>query len=84
MTNGNNIAQTAALRELYTAGASPVVFYKPNGKVAVIDDDDDSDVNINQFVHRQLYRKSENNHSIRDIGIIRNSCTEQAGSSFLF
>lgn len=49
MTNGNNIAQTAALRALYTAGASPVVFYKPNGKVAVIDDDDDddSDVNIN-------------------------------------
>lgn len=61
------------------------VFYKPNGKVAVIDDDDDdNDVNKNQFVHLQLYQKSENNHSIKDTGIILSSCTVQAGSSFLF
>lgn len=71
------------------------MFYKPNGKVAVTgddddddddddNDDDDNDVNKNQnFVHLQLYQKSENNHSTKDIGVIRNSCTVQTDGSFL-
>lgn len=45
-------------------------------KIEVTDDNDDddddndynNDVNKNQFVHLQLYRKSENNHSTKDIG----------------
>lgn len=50
------------------------VFSEPNGREAVSDEDaaadDDDDVNKKQFVHRQLYQKSENSHSTKNICII--------------
>lgn len=53
------------------------VFSEPNGREAVSDDDaaaaadDEDDVNKKQFVHLQLYQKSENSHSTKDICIIK-------------